>query len=102
MARGDLAQADPYRAGVQSDDEIDLVERDRLLGAVQDLVERAAGVVDRKLDLASEDAAALVDLGDRELRTAGRTRAPDAGRAGATDEAADAKLVAAPRRLRKA
>src|SRR4029079_348888 len=37
--RGDISQADADRAGVQADDQIDLVERNRLLGAVQDLIE---------------------------------------------------------------
>ena len=94
VACGDLAQRHTYRAGMQPDDEVDLIGSDRLLGTVQDLVERAASVVDRKLDLASENAAALVDLGDRELRTACRARAPNPGRAGAADEAPDAELVA--------
>src|SRR5205823_10253941 len=95
VACGDLAQRHTYRAGMQPDDEVDLIKSDRLLGAVQDLVERATSVVDRKLDLASEDAAALVNLGDRELRAACRARAPNTGRAGAADEAPDAKLVRA-------
>src|SRR3954470_22079604 len=93
VAGGDLAQRHAHRAGMQSDDEVDLIGRDRLLGAAQNLVERAAGVVDRKLDLAPENAAALVDLGDRELRAACRARAPNAGRAGAAHEAPDAELV---------
>ena len=95
MTRGDVAQADADRAGVQPDDEIELVERDRLLGAVQHLVERPAGVVDRQLDLAAEDADALVNLGNGELRAVGRAGAPHAWRSRAADEAADAQLVRA-------
>src|SRR4051812_13452407 len=93
VACRDLAQRHTHRAGMQSHDEVDLIGSDRLLGAAQNPVERPAGIVDRKLDLAPENAAALVDLGDRELRAACRARAPDTGRAGAADKAPDAELV---------
>src|SRR5262249_22581331 len=70
-ACGHLAEREAARAGVQTDDEIDLVEGDRLFGTRHDLVHRAACVVDRELDLAPQDSAALVDLGDRKLRAVG-------------------------------
>ncbi|MGY4500170.1 hypothetical protein ACVWYH_004101 [Bradyrhizobium sp. GM24.11] len=95
MTRGDVAQADADGASVQPDDEIDLVEGDRLFGAVQHLVERAAGVVNGKLDLAAKNTAALVDLGDGELRTVGRAGPPDAGRPRAANEAPNAQPVRA-------
>ncbi|MGY3471495.1 hypothetical protein ACVW0I_008366 [Bradyrhizobium sp. LM6.11] len=91
---GDLAQGNAHGADMRAHDEVDLVEGDRLLGAPHHLVNRAAGIVDRQLELATQNAAAPVDLGNRQHCAVGRGRAPDSGRAGEGEKIADAELVA--------
>ena len=90
----DLAQRHPDRADMRAHHEVCVFGRDDVGSRPRHVVDIAAGVMERDFNLAAENAAAAVDLGNAQQRTVDGGRAPDSRRTGQSDKIGNPQFLA--------